>query len=83
MDMCYGQNIRRQDSNTLIASAVDKVDIKITTYHFSCQCDKVDLRSGNNYGGMVVYSMGSLEPTTGVKIKAGYVFLKDTGIFKK
>ena len=32
----------------------------------------------HNYAGMLIYSMGDIKPKTGVRIKPGYIYIRDS-----
>jgi len=49
--------------------------IYVKTFHLGCKSDK-DWDEGE-FGGIIIYSMGSLKPKTDVRINPGYVFIKN------
>ena len=40
------------------------------------------MNESHNYAGMLIYSMGSIKPTTCVMIKPGYIYIRDSDINK-
>lgn len=64
----------RKDSDAVSVENIGK-SIKVESFHLSCKSDKGWAKGV--FGGIVIYSMGLLKPKTGVRIKPGYVFIKD------
>ena len=71
-----GDVVKTSDSLTLRAKG--HKDVVINTIHFSCQSDKVRMQKGFKYFGMVYYSLGTLTPKTGVSMKPGYVYIRES-----
>ena len=80
--VCHAIDISR-DRDTAYADSVprnNKKRIEIKSYHLSCQSDvSYNSRSSwdvKNLGGIIVYSVGTLNVS--VRIKPGYVYIKNT-----
>jgi len=49
--------------------------INVKTFHLGCNSDKG--WDKGEFGGIIIYSMGALQPKTDVRMKPGYVFIKN------
>ena len=52
-----------------------KYTIIVKAFHYSCQSDKIN--NQRFYGGIIIYSMGNVIPTTGIRWQPGYILIKD------
>merc|ERR1712227_938966 len=75
-------NVEWKDGKINIGDKFGIEDIQVTTFHLSCQSD-VDWDGygwdkHDEFGGMIIYSTGSLEDEINkkVKIKPGYVIIR-------